>query len=189
MLLLRMCRLLRKGRQLFGDRGVQSPVVYSLVRDVVRNRTPFYAYTDLRPQLCSMGRTDRKEAKLLFRLANYMQAPVAMLPQNRICLAPFVERGCRKTRVVAYTVLSLHPSDPLHSLILIANTDALQQVFTQAEIPDRTAVVVPSIYSCPAVFRQWQTFIADPRVTLSFDLGYLGLAFIHPAFMKQHYAA
>ena len=184
-----MHRLLRKCRQLFGDKGVQSPVVYSLVRDVVRNRTPFYAYTDLRPQLSGMRRTDRREAKLLFRLANYMQAPVAMLPQDRMRLAPFVERGCRNTRVVAYTAPASQLSDPLHSLILVANTDALQQVFTQTEIPDRTAVVVPSIYSCPAVFRQWQAFIADPRVTLSFDLGYLGLAFIHPAFMKQHYAA
>ena len=63
--------------------GVHSPFAFRFLTDVVYERTPYYAYSTLDealPLAHSMRR--RKGLHLIFRVANWLQPAVAVLPQG-----------------------------------------------------------------------------------------------------------
>lgn len=191
-------------RQPFGSRCVQSPGVYTFISDVISNRSPFYAYKDLRGQLHAMSRSDRKVAKLLMRLSNYMQAGKVLLTQDNRRFASFVEIGCSKTKVeVARDQASplAHLSDPSlpenyifffpkgkSSSGLGKEASAIDsQQSTKIKRLAEQVVVIPYIYKTPAAYRSWQKLTAAPWASVVFDLGIAGVILINPAYGKQQY--
>ena len=191
-------------RQPFGSRCVQSPGVYTFISDVISNRSPFYAYKDLRGQLHAMSRSDRKVARLLMRLSNYMQAGKVLLTQDNRRFASFVEIGCSKTKVeVARDQASplAHLSDPSlpenyifffpkgqSSSGLGKESSAIdsQQSSKIKEIAEQ-AVVIPYIYKTHTAYRSWQKLTAATWASVVFDLGIAGVILINPAYGKQQY--
>ncbi|MBR4649705.1 MAG: hypothetical protein IKO67_06100 [Bacteroidaceae bacterium] len=191
-------------RQPFGSRCVQSPGVYTFISDVISNCSPFYAYKDLRSQLHAMSRSDRKVARLLMRLSNYMQAEKVLLTQDNRRFASFVEIGCSKTKVeVARDQVSplAHLSDPSlpenyifffpkgqSSSGLGKEPSAIDsQQSTKIKGLAEQVVVIPYIYKTPAAYRSWQKLTAATWASVVFDLGIAGVILINPAYGKQQY--
>ena len=191
-------------RQPFGSRCVQSPGVYTFISDVISNRSPFYAYKDLRGQLHAMSRSDRKLARLLMRLSNYMQAGKVLLTQDNRRFASFVEIGCSKTKVEEARDQAsplAHLSDPSlpenyifffpkgqSSSGLGKESSAIDsQQSTKIKRLAEQAVVIPYIYKTPAAYRSWQKLTAATWASVVFDLGIAGVILINPAYSKQQY--
>ena len=79
---------------------MQSPFVYDFIWQVIDNRSAYYAYTDLYRELKALPLRQRKLAKLLFRLANYVQPSIIRLDKDlHNTYAPFLERGCAKVAI------------------------------------------------------------------------------------------
>lgn len=191
-------------RQPFGSRCVQSPGVYTFISDVISNRSPFYAYKDFRGQLHAMSRSDRKLARLLMRLSNYMQAGKVLLTQDNRRFASFVEIGCSKTKVeVARDQASplAHLSDPSlpeNYIFFFPKGQSSSGLGKEPSVTDsqqstkikrlaEQAVVIPYIYKTPAAYRSWQKLTAAPWASVVFDLGIAGVILINPAYGKQQY--
>lgn len=169
MICYRLRRIFVWTRTFIGDNCIQSPNVYRFINDVASNRTPFYAYHDLHDILNAMPRSDRKIAKFLLRLANYMQAEHATLPRNMVHYTPFIERGCLKTTVII--------TDPF-PLGLCTFENSYKNI---------TALIQPKIYSATPALQAWRNLSARPEATLTFDLGYAGVILTIPNYPKQHY--
>ena len=191
-------------RQPFGSRCVQSPGVYTFISDVISNRSHFYAYKDLRGQLHAMSRSDRKVARLLMRLSNYMQAGKVLLTQDNQRLASFVEIGCSKTKVEVARDQALplaHLSDsslPENYIFFFPKGKSSSGLGKEASAIDsqqlsnikglaEQAVVIPYIYKTPAAYCSWQKLTAATWASVVFDLGIAGVILINPAYGKQQY--
>ncbi|MBQ7741347.1 MAG: hypothetical protein IJT90_00245 [Bacteroidaceae bacterium] len=158
-------------RNNFGSRCVQSPYAWQFINDVLRNRTPYHAYADLKDQLRVLSRRDRKIAKMLLRLANHLQPATVWLPEEYKNLAPFVERGCSRA-VVQQTAANARCS----TLVRFCNAEG-----------STAAVVVLGLNSTAESLSDWRTLQASPWTTLTFDLGYTGVILANSAYAKQHY--
>ena len=192
-------------RQPFGSRCVQSPGVYTFISDVISNRSHFYAYKDLRGQLHAMSRSDRKVARLLMRLSNYMQAEKVSLTQDNRRFTSFVEIGCSKTKVEEARGQALPlapPSDPSlqaeNYIFFFPKGKSSSGLGKEASAIDsqqssnikglaEQAVVIPYIYKTPAAYRSWQKLTAATWASVVFDLGIAGVILINPAYGKQQY--
>ena len=191
-------------RQPFGSRCVQSPGVYTFISDVISNRSPFYAYKDLRGQLHAMSRSDRKLARLLMRLSNYMQAEKVLLTQDNRRFASFVEIGCSKTKVeeardqVSPLAHLSDPSLPENYIFFFPKGQSSSGLGKESSAIDsqqstkikrlaEQVVVIPYIYKTHTAYRSWQKLTTAPWASVAFDLGIAGVILINPAYGKQQY--
>ena len=141
--------------------GVHSPFAFSFLTDVVYERTPYYAYSTLDealPLAHSMRR--RKGLHLIFRVANWLQPAVAVLPQA----------GCRHALVLA------------HAPACGADLIVLREPDEQAAQMVRAGGVL--ILDNLQQHREW--FRCLPA-TVTFDLYDLGVAIYEERLTKQHY--
>lgn len=168
MIMHRLRRLVAWSRKFVGDNCVQSPYVYAFVNDVLSNSTPFYAYLDLQDALNAMQRSERRIAKLLLRLANYMQAERAILPHGMAHFVPFIQRGSLKTTVILDDTVSL----PLCKF---------------EKLHASTALVMLHIYRDVSTLQTWREMREQPEATLTFDLGFAGIVLVNPNYPKQHH--
>ena len=179
----RVRRQLALVRQLFGSRGVQSPSVYRILSDVICNRQAYYAYTDLAAHLRRKKRTDRKIAKLLLRLSNYVRADAAILPQDSQCFALFVVRGCKHTSIFdsQFSIINYQKN----SVLILTAADQLPQ--SLQPLREGSALMVQNIYCDRASLQSWRQLAAQPWATLTLDLGLAGVVLTSTAYSKQHY--
>lgn len=151
--------------------GVHSPFAFRFLTDVVYERTPYYAYSTLDkalPLAYSMRR--RKGLHLIFRLANWLQPAVAVLPQEAHHTRRYLLAGCRRTLVLA--------DAPAHGADLIV----LREPDEQAAQMVRAGGVL--ILDNLQQHREW--FRRLPA-TVTFDLYDLGVAIYEERLTKQHY--
>lgn len=151
--------------------GVHSPFAFRFLTDVVYERTPYYAYSTLDkalPLAHSMRR--RKGLHLIFRLANWLQPAVAVLPQEAHHTRRYLLAGCRRTLVLA--------DAPAHGADLIV----LREPDEQAAQMVRAGGVL--ILDNLQQHREW--FRRLPAA-LTFDLYDLGVAIYEERLTKQHY--
>lgn len=171
-------------RSNFGSRCVQSPYAWQFINDVLSNRTPYYAYADLKEQLRFLSCRDRKIAKMLLRLANYLQPATACLPEEHKDFAPFVERGCSRTAVQIMPAGSSanrqYPKSdvqcPMPTVITFCDAEG-----------NTSAIVVLGLNSTADTIANWRTMQVSPWATLTFDLGHTGVILVNNAYTKQHY--
>ena len=151
--------------------GVHSPFAFHFLTDVVYERTPYYAYSTLDealPLAHSMRR--RKGLHLIFRVANWLQPAVAVLPQEAHHTRRYLLAGCRRTLVLA--------DAPAHGADLIV----LREPDEQAAQMVRAGGVL--ILDNLQQHREW--FRRLPAA-LTFDLYDLGVAIYEERLTKQHY--
>ena len=171
-------------RSNFGSRCVQSPYAWQFINDVLSNRTPYHAYADLKEQLRALSRRNRKIAKMLLRLANYLQPATAWLPGEYKDFAPFVERGCSRTAVQIMPAGSRAKGQYPKSDVQCPMSTVI--TFYDAE-GNTSAIVVLGLDSTAATIANWRTLQASPWATLTFDLGHTGVILVNNAYTKQHY--
>ena len=149
--------------------GVQSPSDYRLVRYVINEHWPYYAYSQL-------GEGDdwlhRKIGRLLLRLSNWRQ-PVVIIDQ--MGYAYYLKAGCRKAQVKA----DLGSEIEMACLPVDCRWEDLLRLCN-----DHTLIVVGNIWQMPS---SWQRICQQPEVRVSFDLYYCGILLFDQNRSKQHY--
>lgn len=151
--------------------GVHSPFAFRFLTDVVYERTPYYAYSTLDaslPLAYSMRR--QKGLHLMFRIANWLQPAVAVVPQEVCHERRYLQAGCRHALVMA------------HAPACGADLIVLREPDEQAAQMVRAGGVL--ILDNLQQHREW--FCRLPA-TVTFDLYDLGVAIYEERLTKQHY--
>ena len=156
--------------------GIQSPSDYRLVRYVINEHWPYYAYDEI-------GRNDdrlhRKLGQLYFRLANDLQPDTIV---DLLGYEDYLHAGCHKATIIHHppSTILLPPSTIHHPPLTLAPATA----DISSLIGNCQTLVVEGIAQQPD---SWRTIIHDERATVTFDLYYCGIAFFVPSRTKQHY--
>jgi len=168
--------------------GVQSPFAYSFICEVIGNTTAYYAYQDLKSELKAMRLRERKQAKLLLRLANWSQPACVWLPEGYERFAPLLRCGCQRAQHRVYSnqaELAEMPKDKPQFIILPSTESALEGI--PEGLADKSVILLFNIRANKQARLQWSQIHAQSPRVLSFDLYDLGLLLVRPRFEKQHY--
>ena len=160
--------------------GVQSPSDYSFIRYVINEHYPYYAYDELYDQL-NIGKFKKKKAELLFRIANWKQAKYAILLFNDDVYRKYIHYGCRKTVISSQYVCD-------NSFLVISALDLDDSSISRIldNMRHDSLVVIDNLNDKQAR-KVWKKFIADDRVTISFDLYYIGIVMTIDKRYKHNY--
>lgn len=170
--------------------GVQSPWAYDFIRNVVEEKSPYYAYDDLRETLRAQSKTEQRLSCLLFRLANYWQPKTIWLyGEDSATYAPFLHRGSLKATLKQADSVEALGSDGCTDMVVLATksdaTEAFRRVLQQAD--NRTMVVLVPIYINKVRRKLWKTIRNDARCTATFDLYDGGIIFFDSKRYKHNY--
>lgn len=173
--------------------GVQSPSAYRFIRYVISEHYPYYAYAELRTARPSIDWLARKKLELYFRVSNFRQADILIdYSVDSSPLAHYVKRGCRRTQVVNARVSDAPSRLSMCGIVQFARIcpiDGCEQflgdVLTHSDTA--TLLIIEDIATSPVARRMWQQLIVDPRVSVSYDLYYLGIAFFDIERHKTNY--
>ena len=140
--------------------GVQSPWAYRMVRYVINEHYPYYAYESLALSYPGLGVVERK---MRIESVSSALSPVRLSDMIGGCGGRFVARlvPCRGL------------SDQLASICGVAGAGS--------------AVVVHGIYSDASASREWRRIVSDEPGVVTFDLYYCGLVFFDEKRYKQNY--
>lgn len=166
--------------------GVQSPSAYRFIRYVLCEHYPYYGYDELRQEHPSLSWLVRKRMELYFRIANYRQASRLLSNGNDTqLLASYVGRGCRRTRVVADVVT---PDDTVEIARVCAVEGCEAYVDRLLQHTDsHTILIVEDIADNPMARRIWRRLLDSPKVSVSYDLYWAGVAFFDTERFKTCY--
>lgn len=156
--------------------GVHSPFAFDFVTDVLYNGGHYYAYRDMDRGLrwWQRGRV-RSRRHLLFRLANFRR------PGSLCCLgvdeatAMAAHRGSLGARMVA-----ADGKEGAAEMIVTATED--ERILGCLE--EGSMVVLWDLHGQR---RLWRRLQEDGRVTVTFDLYDVGVAFVRRDLNRQHY--
>lgn len=155
--------------------GVHSPFAFNFVTEVLYNHDAYYAYGEMDKGLRWWQRARvRSMRHLAFRLSNFQKAETMYCRGVDKALLEACQYGSKGMRM-----LSLKDSTTA-DLVLVggADMDALRYV------GEGTMVVVKDIHKCRAY---WKRIKEDRRVTVTFDLYDVGIAFARKDLNRQHY--
>ena len=151
--------------------GVHSPFAFRFLTDVVYERTPYYAYSTLDaslPLAYSMRR--QKGLHLMFRIANWLQPAVAVVPQEVCHERRYLQAGCRHALVMAHA-----PACGADLIVLREPDERAAQMVRAGGV-----LILDNLQQ----HREW--FRRLPA-TVTFDLYDLGVAIYEERLTKQHY--
>lgn len=151
--------------------GVQSPADYRLVRYVINEHWPYYAYDEV-------GKSDnwlrRKLGRLYMRLANDRQSDAIV---DLVGYGEYLNAGCRKSNIVSTTPDRIGPST-----MVIAQPDVAVDIVALCQAD--TLLVVHQPYSDK---QRWHQILQHNSVNTTFDLYYCGLVFFDTTRPNHHY--
>ena len=172
------CRLCRIGHS--RGFGIQSPLAYQLVTDVLCQRNPYYLYDDLK-SLCPQLRGIRlRICRMLLRLSNAQQAAITYFANNlpKEYMA-YVKAGNRKGRFVD------SPADSSFVLLSADHQEDITHILDSAH--DDTTLFLDKIYVSREAAERWKTVVGHPRVSMTFDLFDCGVAVLAHSLQKANY--
>lgn len=182
--------------------GVHSPSDFFLITSVVYEKSPYYAYDELKacPSSRRLPHYREKVNKLLFRLVNYFRPATLIEVGEGNGDAIRYMRAARKS-MVSVSLKGLDKEETLRSLqqelgkmdqvdfLHIAHTPYYKEVFELVfpYLNERSCVVVGSIYESNEREDWWKQSLADGRVRLTFDLYDIGLMLFDSKRYKQNF--
>lgn len=182
--------------------GVHSPSDFFLITSVIYEKSPYYAYSELKafPSSRRLPHYREKVDKLLFRLVNYFRPATLVEIGEGNGDAIHYMRAARKS-MVSVSLKGLDKEETLRSLqqelvkmeqvdfLHIAHTPYYKEVFELVfpYLNERSCVVVGSIYESKERENWWKQLLADDRVRLMFDLYDIGLMFFDSKRYKQNF--
>lgn len=151
--------------------GVHSPFAFRFLTDVVYERTPYYAYSTLDASLpLAYGMRRKKGLHLMFRIANWLQPAVAVVPQEACHERRYLQAGCRHAIVMAHA-----PACGADLIVLREPDERAAQMVRAGGV-----LILDNLQQ----HREW--FRRLPA-TVTFDLYDLGVAIYEERLTKQHY--
>lgn len=173
--------------------GVQSPSAYRFIRYVINEHYPYYAYSDLRSELPDVSWLERMRMELYFRIANFCQASTWFCyGGDTALLKRYVSSGCKASAVRAVQTKEARDGKMEAETVEVAlirpvegSEDFLTSVLEHSDMD--TLILVEDIYDNALAKKMWQTLLASPRVSVCYDLYYLGIAFTDTDRYKTSY--
>ena len=177
--------------------GVQSPWAYRMVRYVINEHYPYYAYDDLALSYPGLGVVERKMCELCLRLANSVQPSLVVnFDDAGGAYGAYFGAGCRKARIesVSSALSPVRLSDMIGGcggrfvarLVPCSGlADQLASICSAARAG--SAVVVHGIHSDSNARGVWRRIVSDEPGVVTFDLYYCGLVFFDEKRYKQNY--
>lgn len=179
--------------------GIQSPSAFSFDRKVINDHNKYEAYTRLLASGKVTSRLEHKKARLLFRLSRFAQAhSFVFFPSVIPNYESYIKAACPKTRVVSVAIEDkpepikdkLEPiedkSEPMVYYLSLADNYQQWYETLRMVINEQSFLIVDDINKNPVTKTFWQRIVADERVSFSYDLYYLGIAFFDKR-PKQNY--
>lgn len=153
--------------------GVQSPYAYHIVRHIIGEQAPYYAYATLRKRFGQ--RSDEPLLRLLLRLSNALQPRTCtLLPsagqegkgdsnhKEEEALAAYLRAGCRRMNLLTPAAPPFPPSD----LIVSSTAAPALQALNDGALNDSGCILLrrtkPDRHS-------WADILHHPSATLVFD--------------------
>lgn len=170
--------------------GVQSPSAYRFIRYVINEHYPYYAYDELRKELPRLDSLTRKRMELYFRISNYRQASLWLDYSRRDdTIATYVWRGCNATRVRNIADSQQPVSGDKIEVLRICPIAGCESLLAAAlkQADDRTLFVIEDIGYNDTAKRMWHTLLESDITSVSYDLYYLGIAFLDRKRYKANY--
>lgn len=176
--------------------GIQSPWAYSLVRYVINEHYPYYAYECLAKDFPAVDAVRRKMGEFFLRLANHAQPEMVVAvgfdDEDMKRDEAYFRAGCNTLRW-----MGVRPSDVDSALKTLENASGAHILHVNATAIDaerlaeavkrlRTGdfVVVDRLNYNKAI---WQDVVGRLQDIVSFDMYYCGLVYVDPKRYKQNY--
>lgn len=176
--------------------GIQSPWAYSLVRYVINEHYPYYAYECLAKDFPAADAVRRKMGEFFLRLANHAQPEMVVAvgfdDEDMKRDEAYFRAGCNTLRW-----MGVRPSDVDSALKTLENASGAHILHVNATAIDaerlaeavkrlRTGdfVVVDRLNYNKAI---WQDVVGRLQNIVSFDMYYCGLVYVDPKRYKQNY--
>ena len=155
--------------------GVHSPFAFGFVTDVLYNKSSYYAYKEMDCKLhwWQRGRV-RSVRHLMFRLANYRQ------PKTLYCVG--VDKVLCEACQYGVQGLTILRNDEVDAADMILT--GIDDESAMKHVGEGTMVVVHGIHRGRDF---WKRVRDDERITVTFDLHDVGIAFARKDLNKQHY--
>lgn len=170
--------------------GVQSPWAYSMVRYVINERYPYYAYEPLAAKFAGQSHIKRKLGELYLRLANSVQpATVVDFCGEDDAFWAYISAGCRKAKHVnGKTGQAAMPKEGV-ALVRLRADESLPIYINKVrhKAKDGWVVIIEDIHGNAKVRKQWCEWVERSENITSFDLYYCGLVFFDSKRYKQKY--
>lgn len=180
--------------------GVHSPFAFSLITDVIYEKTPYYAFRTLvdeqKKQIRLNGWTKggRKVNHLLFRLVNRMQ-PQSIVEVGFLSDSSLFLQAAKPSADYLFasdlSELFLESGASVHFLYLNndKNPALMEEVFhiCANRASTDSLFVIKGIGYSRAMRSLWKRLEKDERVGITFDLYDVGLLFFDETKIKQHY--
>ena len=175
--------------------GVHSPWAFRLIRDVIGEELPYYAYDDLQREHPIGDKRTLRFCRLYLRLSNFMQAAEAVdYASPTPAYGLYISAGCRKTRLLSADGTQKGAAEAA-SAVATATLTRLSAAGPYATVaaswtssaPAGAMLIVENIDSSRDARRLWRQLIDDPTCTLTFDLYYCGIVYRDPKRHKQHF--
>lgn len=177
--------------------GVQSPWAYRMVRYVINEHYPYYAYESLALDYPQLDTVERKICELCLRLANSVQPSlIVSFGGSDSAYGAYFSAGCRNARIesAAYDCGSAALASLLDGLAgcfivrMVPCTDLCNLFATVCKAATTGSVVMlQGIYSDPSTRREWRRIVSCEPGVVTFDLYYCGLVFFDEKRYKQNY--
>lgn len=161
--------------------GVQSPSDYSFIRYVINEHYPYYAYYDLKTEIGDIGKLKRKKAELLFRIANWKQAPSAVVLIDDDVYAKYIRAGCRKTEI-----RNRYGDEETFMVVSALEIDGALFLQLLDKLRHGSLLVIDNLKIAKSR-RIWDKIVSDKRATITFDLYYVGIVISVDNRYKQNY--
>ncbi|PIK18922.1 hypothetical protein CTI16_07535 [Prevotella intermedia] len=172
--------------------GIQSPSAFSFDRKVINDHTSYPIYAELKRVGNTLTAVERKKARLLYRINRFAEA-------DRFCFYPtklpayesYIKAACEKTLVEEAKTLGEESEDAAfnESAIYFLTVSKHCQAFykrLRTIINAESFVIVDDIKRNAETRAFWQQIVDDERVSFSFDLYHIGIAFFDKR-PKQNY--
>lgn len=170
--------------------GIQSPWAYQMVRYVINEHWPYYAYEDL----ANVEGTSEWETlhlcRLYFRMSNYVQASIILDYQPQTdAYARFMKRGNLKSTIKQVGTPDELANEPNIELMRMSLTGDYKKAFYTSleKVTDTSVIILQDIYRDRETKAFWRDIVADERCTTTFDLYYCGLVFFDKKRYKENY--
>lgn len=155
--------------------GVHSPFAFNFVTGVLYNKDMYYAYEPMERDLrwWQKGRV-RSLRRLAFRLSDYRRPGTLYCHGIDAKLADACRYGCRGLRILSGG--SVETAD----MIFVSGADECALL----HVGEGSMIVVKDVHRCRSF---WRRIMEDERITVTFDLYDVGIAFARRDLNKQHY--
>lgn len=164
--------------------GIESKTDFAFLHDVIREKTPYYAYDDLATRFPTASSADTAKAQLMLRLANYIQ-PESILTHGNMpdIMVAAIHYGCVRTEIKQHE--SIYASLTSLSIHATLNSGVLTELIAKRRDDGNqcSAIVLTDINNGNATL--WNDIVKAQTIT--YDMCDIGIALIRPHRYPEHY--